>query len=96
MGTKNNPGLYDCYAKAEPDEPIFVLLGRDPAAWIVVRIWAALRRYMDQAEPDQEDPKLDEAERLSYAMQKWLKTNRRGRRILSFNEVNGVLRQGGW
>ena len=28
MGTKNNPGRFDCYGNAEPDEPIFVLLGR--------------------------------------------------------------------
>ena len=25
MGTKNNPGKYDCYEKAGPDEPIFTL-----------------------------------------------------------------------
>lgn len=29
MGTKNNPGAFDCYANAEPDEPMFVLLARD-------------------------------------------------------------------
>lgn len=29
MGTKNNPGKYDCYAKLEPDEPHFVLRGKD-------------------------------------------------------------------
>lgn len=32
MGTKNNPGAFDCYANAEPDEPMFVLLGRDKHA----------------------------------------------------------------
>ena len=26
MGTKNNPGKFDCYANAKPDEPLFVLL----------------------------------------------------------------------
>ncbi|HAW11807.1 MAG TPA: aspartate decarboxylase, partial [Chloroflexi bacterium] len=31
MGTKNNPGKFDCYDDAHPDEPMFVLLGRDPA-----------------------------------------------------------------
>ena len=29
MGTKNNPGKFDCYEHAKPDEPMFVLLGRD-------------------------------------------------------------------
>ena len=32
MGTKRNPATYDCYDKAEPDEPLFVLLARDAAA----------------------------------------------------------------
>lgn len=43
MGTKNNPGKYDCYTKAEPDEPMFVLLGRDRYAPILVELWAMLR-----------------------------------------------------
>ena len=32
MATKNNPGKFDCYTNAEPDEPMFILLGRDPVA----------------------------------------------------------------
>lgn len=40
MGTKANPGRYDCYEKAEPDEPMFVLLARDPLAPDLVRKWA--------------------------------------------------------
>ncbi len=43
MGTKNNPGAFDCYANAGPDEPMFVLLARDPFAPILVRLWADLR-----------------------------------------------------
>lgn len=43
MGTKNNPSTFDCYANAEPDEPMFVLLARDPHAPILVELWAALR-----------------------------------------------------
>lgn len=43
MGTKNNPGDYDCHAKAEPDEPMFTLLARDPLAADLVHLWAALR-----------------------------------------------------
>jgi len=43
MGTKNNPGKYDCYKKALPDEPIFVLLARDPDFSAIVNEWANRR-----------------------------------------------------
>lgn len=43
MGTKANPGPYDCYAAAEPDEPMFILLGRDRHAAALVNLWAAMR-----------------------------------------------------
>jgi hypothetical protein len=44
MGTKNNPGQFDCYANAEPDEPMFILLGRDKHAPLLVKLWADLRQ----------------------------------------------------
>ena len=40
MATKNNPGKFDCYDKAEPDEPMFVLLARDARAPLLVELWA--------------------------------------------------------
>jgi hypothetical protein len=43
MATKTNPGAFDCYANAAPDEPLFVLLGRDKHAPLLVRLWARLR-----------------------------------------------------
>ncbi len=43
MGTKRNPGKFDCYESAGPDEPMFVLLGRDPSAPLLVELWAAMR-----------------------------------------------------
>lgn len=43
MGTKNNPGKFDCYANAEPDEPMFVLLGRDKLGPLLVKLWAVIR-----------------------------------------------------
>lgn len=43
MGTKNNPGAFDCYAAAHPDEPMFVLLGRDRHAPLLVTLWAWMR-----------------------------------------------------
>lgn len=42
MGTKNNPAPYDCYANAEPDEPLFILLARDERAAILVEAWACM------------------------------------------------------
>lgn len=66
MGTKNNPGEYDCYENAEPDEPMFVLLGRDPIAPFVVRLWARLRAALRG-----HSPKVDEAEACARSMAKW-------------------------
>ncbi len=43
MGTRNNPGAYDCFHAAEPDEPMFTLLARDPTAEYFVAAWAAVR-----------------------------------------------------
>jgi len=66
VGTKNNPGSYDCYDKAEPDEPIFVLLGRDPDAPLLVDLWASLRGLR---KPDSEKPA--EARACAEAMRAW-------------------------
>lgn len=43
MATKSNPGPFDCYAKARPDEEIFCLLERDPLAPWLVSQWAKIR-----------------------------------------------------
>lgn len=70
MGTKNEPGKYDCFAKAEDDEPMFTLLARDPLAAKLVRRWAAARAgltgYTD---------KVSEALRCADAMDQWRATN---------------------
>lgn len=69
MGTKNNPGKFDCYKAAEPDEPMFVLLARDPQAPDLVRQWAARRQ-------NTESKKAKEAFDCANAMIKWRKENR--------------------
>ena len=46
MGTKANPGPYDCHADAETHEPIFTLRANDPLAPDLVREWA--RRHAVQ------------------------------------------------
>lgn len=67
MGTKNNPGHFDCYANAENDEPMFILLGRDPMAPYLVEMWAQMR------EQQNENPaKVYEARECAAAMRKWL------------------------
>lgn len=50
MSTKNNPGAFDCYAKAADDEPMFILLGRDVDAPDLVELWALQRLARGKAE----------------------------------------------
>ncbi len=76
MGTKNDPGKFDCYANAEPDEPMFVLLGRDPMAGLLVRIWATLRASQGEAMD-----KCVEAMQCAEAMEGWARS--RGKRPLT-------------
>ena len=72
MGTKINPGKWDCYAKALPDEPLFVLLGRDPFAAECVRYWCSLRsgaRPIVYPPPDLDNLKVAEADACADAME---------------------------
>lgn len=69
MGTKNNPGEYDCYDKAAPDEPIFTLRANDPDAPDVVRFWAMKRS--ERAPLDR--AKVAEARQCAVEMENWRK-----------------------
>jgi hypothetical protein len=72
MGTKNNPGTFDCYTNAAPDEPMFVLLGRDKHAPTLVWLWAVLR------ELDDEKPEVvAEARECCLSMMRWAKDHNR-------------------
>jgi hypothetical protein len=73
MGTKNSPGQFDCYAKAEPDEPMFVLLARDPAAPDLVESWANRRLAMinDGLKPESDKAMITEARQCAEAMRVW-------------------------
>jgi hypothetical protein len=66
MGTKNNPGKYDCYEAAGPDEPMFILLARDPLAPILVDLWASLRAHT-AGNPS----KVAEARACAASMRDW-------------------------
>lgn len=73
MGTKRNPGDFDCYARAGPDEPIFVLLGRDPHAHQAVRKWADDRETLVAAglKPDADLEMAEEARQCADAMERF-------------------------
>jgi hypothetical protein len=67
LGSKSNPGKFDCYSRAEPDEPVFVLLGRDPVASFVVEYWTMLRECLGKTEREV----IDEARSCALEMQRW-------------------------
>ena len=78
MGTKNDPGEYDCYEKAEPNEPMFILLARDPLAPIAVRFWAEQHALMNpplDVRPAGEElhhrRKESEAKSCATEMERW-------------------------
>lgn len=77
MGTKNRPGKFDCYVNADPDEPMFILLGRDPMAGALVREWARMREARHE-----DSLKIAEAHACADAMDHWAET--RGRTPIKF------------
>lgn len=77
MGTKSNPGAYDCYAHALPDEPMFVLLARDPTAAICVRDWARGLHHLINLgiKPESDRSKVSDALDCARAMEQWREAN---------------------
>lgn len=78
MGTKNDPGKFDCYANAEPDEPMFILLARDTSAPAIVEQWARMRAMAiaDGRKPASDAPMVSEALICAGKMRAWRKANR--------------------
>ena len=78
MGTKNEPGEFDCYANAEPDEPMFVLLARDASAPASIEEWAEKRAQdiRDGVKPESDWPMVKEARECAGAMREWRKRHR--------------------
>lgn len=66
MGTKSQPGFYSYLGKAEPDEPVFVLLGRDAQAPDLVRRWADERHRLGE-----DRARVAEAYALAKAMENY-------------------------
>ena len=74
MGTKRNPADNDCYVRALPDEPMFVLLARDKSAPGMVSTWCQVRlAEMGAGLRSIEDnmPVIREAQRCAGAMEAW-------------------------
>jgi hypothetical protein len=69
MGTKNNPGRFDCYTYAEPDEPMFIVLGRDAAGPMAVRAWIDQRIASGKNKPD--DQQIVDAREIADAMEQY-------------------------
>jgi len=66
MTTKSEPSPFSCYDRAEPNEPIFTLLGRDPMAGILIRLWVKLRE-----EAGEDRAKLEDALACAAACERW-------------------------
>ena len=77
MATKQNPGVYDCYAHALPDEPLFVLAARDRNAPGAVRRWANLRDLAINRgyAPVSDRAMVAEARACADAMEAWRAAN---------------------
>lgn len=79
MSTKSEPGPFDAFDKARDNEPLFVLLGRDPDAPATVSFWVDQRRrriLATDAEPEQVRKELQqatEAESIAWEMNRYRK-----------------------
>ena len=78
MGTKLNPGQFDCISKAEDDEPMFVLLARDTSAPGMVEAWAMNRSTeIDRGmRPESDRAMVKEAYACADSMRAWREKNR--------------------
>lgn len=86
MATKMNPGKFDCYENAEPDEPMFVLLARDRHAPALVWLWSALREIGGE-----DVEKVHEARQCVLDMIEW--AHKKGRPVegLGVSVLAGVM-----
>ena len=88
MGTKNKPAASDCYALAEGDEPLFVLLARDLHAPFLVQAWADIREKAGESKE-----KVAEARACADAMRGWAQT-KRGKPPMGIPAVYELLSHG--
>lgn len=96
MGTKNTPGNWDCYANAAPDEPMFVLLGRDPTAAVTLLFWVGARTN-DAVVAGSHTPEdvAQWAEALQCAQAMWRDACARGKRARCMVALEMMCKLGG-
>lgn len=75
MANKMHPGAFRCYDAALPDEPIFVILGRDPAAPATIAYWASQRRMLGKNENTDDLARIDAARKEAFVMSDWREAN---------------------
>lgn len=76
METKNNPKPNGCLARALPDEPMFILLGRDRCAPDSIRFWADQRSQLGVEQGERQDAEqLTEALETADVMSAWRQRN---------------------
>lgn len=77
MGTKDMPAKFDCYANALPDEPMFILLARDPDFHRLVMKWARRRSQDVQCglRPANDMEMVAEAQACAFDGREWRKKN---------------------
>ena len=72
---------YDCLAKLEPNEPCFVLIGRDRASPATIKIWATL--WLQEIglglRPESDRPQVSEALKIARDMEIWERDRREQR-----------------
>jgi len=77
MGSKLNPGSFDCYDNALPDEPMFILLARDPRAPTLLELWAHQRMTDIEVglRPESDMAMVREARDCAENMREWRAAN---------------------
>lgn len=75
MANKNHPGPFNCHAAALPDEPIFTLLGRDPAAPRTIKAWANERERLGKFETQEDLDRIAESLSCADEMAAWREAN---------------------
>ena len=73
--TRRRKVEYDCLKKLEPDEPCFVLIGRDRASTAVIKIWATLwlQEISLGLRPESDRAQVTQALKIARDMEIWLR-----------------------
>lgn len=75
MSTKSDPGRFNCYQAAYPDETIFTILARDPAFPATVSFWKQERIRLGKNESEDDIDRLAAIDAEIEAARKWRSAN---------------------